>query len=73
MIFDDVKIAARKHIQGITAPNDTLAFPGAFISEEVQSTNLASLLETLDISASARSTIQVGFHLAGFPLSLQKQ
>lgn len=58
MNFDDVKKAARKHIQGISATSDMLAFPGAFISKEAQSKNLASLLGSLDIS-SARTTHQL--------------
>ena len=60
MNFDDVKIAARNHLHDITVVNPILDLPRALLSEEAQSTSLASLVEKLDISASATSIYQVG-------------
>lgn len=59
MSVEDLKNAARKHIQGITTAHPTLALPSAFLSESVRSTSLASLVEKLNVSASAKSTLQV--------------
>ena len=56
----DVKNAAREHVQSITAIHPTRALPKPLLSKEVRSTGLASLVETLDIPASAKHTEQVG-------------
>ena len=59
MSVEHLKIAARKHIQGITTTHPALALPSPFLSENVRSTSLASLVEKLNVSASAKSTLQV--------------
>ncbi|KAF6232717.1 hypothetical protein HO173_009156 [Letharia columbiana] len=59
MNFEDLKSAARRHIQAITAIHPTPALPRAFLSREARSTGLASLVENLEVSASARSTSQL--------------
>lgn len=59
MDFEDLKSAAWKHIQGITAIHPTPALPRAFPFREAWSISLMSLVEKLDFSASARSTPQL--------------
>lgn len=60
MAFEDLRNASREQIQGITAEHSTLALPKAFLSKEAQSISLASLVEKLEVAASAKSTPQVG-------------
>lgn len=60
MDFEDVKMAARRDIQGITAIHPTLALSRVPISKEARSTSLASLVETLNVSASLNNTPEVG-------------
>lgn len=60
MDFESVRIAARRDIQGITTIHPTLALSRVSLSEEARSTSLASLVETLNISASLNHTPEVG-------------
>ena len=60
MDFEEVKVAARRQIQGITAIHPTLALPRTFLSKDAQSTSLASLVQTLDVLASVNYTPKVG-------------
>lgn len=60
MNLEDVKNAAREHVQSITAIHAARALPKALLSKELRSTDLASLVETLGIPASAKHTSQVG-------------
>lgn len=60
MNFEDLKDVARKHIQDVTAAHSTLALPRVSLSKEARNTSLASLVEDLEVSASARSPPQVG-------------
>ena len=56
MNLEDLRNAARKHFQAITADHPTLPLPRAFLSKEARSTSLASLVKNLNVSASERST-----------------
>ncbi|CAD6583397.1 MAG: hypothetical protein ASARMPREDX12_005298 [Alectoria sarmentosa] len=58
MNFEDLGNSARKHIQSISNVHPTLALPKAFLAKEARSTSLASLVQKLRISASARSAPQ---------------
>ena len=60
MNVEELKDAAWKYIQGITTTHPTLALPRDFLPENIRSTSLASLVEKLDLSASSKSTFQVG-------------
>ena len=61
MNIEDVKIAARKYVQGIAAIHPMLDVPRIILCEEARNTSLTSLIETLGISASEKHISQVGY------------
>ena len=61
MNIEDVKIAARKHVQGIAAIHPMLDLPMIILCKEARNRSLASLIETLGISASVKRTSQVEY------------
>ena len=61
MNIEEVKTAARKHVQGITAIHPMLNLPRIILCKEARNTSLTSIIETLGISASVNHTSQVGY------------
>ena len=59
MNLEDVEVAVRKHVQGITAIRPMLDLPRVILPTEARNTSLASLIESLAISASVDSIPQV--------------
>ena len=73
MSVEDLKTAARKYIEEITTIHPTLALPRAFLSENVRSISLVSLVEKLNVSTSVKSIFQVGILTSqNFPSDLAR-
>ena len=60
MDIEEVRSAAQKMVQGISAIRPMLDLPRVILSKEAQNTNLSSLIKTLGISASVNNIPQVG-------------